>query len=61
MVSIGSTSVSSKPFVEIVTVPVVDPAGIVIGLLETVNSVVSVAVPPTVKGILISFHWVRLK
>jgi len=31
-----------------VIVPVVDPAGIVIGLEETVNSVFSVAVPPTV-------------
>ena len=54
IVSIGSTSVSSKPFVDMVTVPFVEPAGIVIGLEETVNSEVSVAVPPTVKGILIS-------
>ena len=39
IVSMGSTSVSSKPFVDIVTVPVVEPAGIVIGLVDTVNSV----------------------
>jgi hypothetical protein len=55
MVSIGSTSVSSKPFVDIVAVPVVNPAGIVIGLEDTVNSVVSVAVPPTVYGMSIDF------
>ena len=48
IVSIVSTSESSKPFVDMVIVPVVDPAGIVIGLEETVNSVVSVAVPPIV-------------
>ena len=48
IVSIGSTSESFNPFVEIVTVPVVDPGAIVIGLVETVNSLVSVAVPPTV-------------
>ena len=40
---------------DIVTVPVIDPAGIVIGLEDTVNSVVSVAVPPTVYGI-----WIDL-
>ena len=39
---------SSKPFVDIVTVPVVEPAGIVIGLVDTVNSVSLVAVPSTV-------------
>ena len=51
IVSMGSTSVSSKPFVDIVTVPVVEPAGIVIGLVDIVNSVSLVAVPSTVKGI----------
>ena len=51
MVSKASTAVSSNPLVDIVNVPVVDPAAIDIGLDETVNSVVSVAVPPTVYGI----------
>jgi len=55
IVSIGSTSVSSKPFVDIVAVPFVNPAGIVNGLEDTVNSVVSVAVPLTVYGISIDF------
>ena len=61
MVSIGSTAVSSNPLVDIVTVPVVDPAAIDIGLDETVNSVVSVAVPPTVKGISIDLPLTSFK
>jgi hypothetical protein len=55
MVSNTSTSVSSRPVVETVTVPVVDPASILIGLSLMVNSSVSVAVPETVKGISIGF------
>ena len=45
IVSIGSTVESSFPFVEIVTVPVVEPAAILIGLAVMVYSSVIVAVP----------------
>ena len=45
MVSTGSTSVSSNPFAEIVTVPVVSPAAILSGLADIVYSSVIVAVP----------------
>ena len=55
MVSRASTSESSNPLVDIVTVPVFNPVAIVIELDETVNSVVSVAVPPTVNGISTNF------
>ena len=51
IVSRGSTSLSSLPFEDIVTVPVVEPAAIVIGLAEMVYSSVIVAVPLIVKGI----------
>ena len=61
MVSKASTAVSSNPLVDIVNVPVVDPAAIDIGLDETVNSVVSVAVPPTVYGIWIDFPLTLLR
>ena len=55
IVSISSTLLSSSPLVEIVTVPVVDPAAIFIGLSLIMYSSVSVAVPETVKGISIGF------
>ena len=45
MVSRGSTSLSSFPFVEIVTVPVVEAAAMLIGLAVMVYSSVMVAVP----------------
>ena len=61
MVSKASTSESSNPLVDIVTVPVFNPVAIVIELDETVNSVVSVAVPPTVYGIWIDFPLTLLR
>ena len=61
MVSIGSTAVSSNPLVDIVAVPVLTPGAIVIELEDTVNSVVSVAVPPKVKGISIDLPLTSFK
>ena len=50
IVSTSSTSVSSNPFVETLIVPLFEPSGIFIEVAETVNSVVSLAVPLIVKG-----------